>query len=79
VATGLLLRRNYGVVTPEGELTVDVYFDDYAAVPGADGLRMARTQSSIFPDAPSQNIIFRLTDVRANVPLDPRTFVAPKQ
>ena len=74
--SGLLVRRDMRQPGPAGETSVQIYFDDYQTPKGAGGFKLPFTRSYIYPDRVN-NIIFRLSDVTANMPLKDSTFSMP--
>ena len=74
--SGLLVRRDMRQPGPTGETSVQIYFDNYQNPKGVSGFRLPFTRSYIYPDR-MNNIIFRLSDVTANMPLKDSTFSMP--
>src|SRR5215831_6751731 len=74
--SGLLVRRDMRQPGPEGDTAVQIYFDNYQSPKGASGFKLPFTRSYIYPDRVN-NIIFRLSDVTANMPLKDSTFSMP--
>lgn len=72
VESGLLVRTDSTEETPEGKSVLEIHYDDYREI---DGIRMpfaARHQS------PELNILFRITEVRHNVPIEDAKFEKPR-
>lgn len=69
--TGLLLRADSVEQTPEGSEVVEIHFDDYREV---DGIRMPFTARH---RSPGLNIIFKVVEVRHNVPVEDAVFSKP--
>ncbi|HZI20136.1 MAG TPA: hypothetical protein VEY09_16245 [Pyrinomonadaceae bacterium] len=71
VESGLLARADAVEETPEGKSVVEIHYDDYREI---DGIRMpfaARHRS------PELNILFKITEVRHNVPIEDAKFEKP--
>jgi zinc protease len=71
VESGLLVRTDAEEETPEGKSVLEIHYDDYREI---DGIRMpfaARHRS------PELNILFKVTEVRHNVPIEDAKFEKP--
>jgi hypothetical protein len=71
--TGLLVRNELEYDTPRGPVSLDWHFEDFRDV---DGIKVPFTahQSSL-----TGNAIYRLTEVRNDVPIDDAIFARPAQ
>jgi hypothetical protein len=72
IKTGLLLRSDATLVTPEGSTGVKNYFEDYREV---DGVKMPFKTRSVLPQF---ELVTTLTEVKHNVPIDDAKFAKPK-
>jgi hypothetical protein len=69
--TGLLLRRDTSVDTPDGTITFESYYEDYREV---DGVKIAFSLRRVGPD----NVLtLKFTEVKHNVPFDDAQFAKP--
>ncbi|MCL4524585.1 MAG: DUF620 domain-containing protein [Acidobacteria bacterium] len=69
--TGLLLKRDYKLDTPDGLLTFETFYEDYRVV---DGIKMAFALRRVGPD----NVVsLKFTEIKQNVELDNARFAKP--
>jgi hypothetical protein len=71
--TGLLIRSDLEVDTPQGRTPVQVYMEDYRDI---DGVKVAFTRREVNPLI---GFTFRASEVRFNVPVDDSKFRKPAQ
>jgi hypothetical protein len=69
--SGLLLRRDQEVTTPEGQLPLEIYFEDYREV---DGVKLPFTIRRIGPEGGS---VMRVTEIKHNIVIDDAKFNKP--
>jgi hypothetical protein len=72
VESGLLVRTDSVEESPEGKTVLEIYYDDYREV---DGIRMPFTARHRSPEL---SILFRITEVRHNVPIEDAKFDKPR-
>jgi len=70
-ATGLLLKRDYKLDSPEGALSFETFYDDYREV---DGIQTPYTLRRVGPD---NVLILRFTEIKQNVALEDAKFAKP--
>ncbi|MEO6588126.1 MAG: hypothetical protein ABIP06_02250 [Pyrinomonadaceae bacterium] len=69
--TGLLLRADATLVTPEGKMATKVFYEDYRDI---DGIKMAFKTRSILPQF---EIISTFTEIKNGVEVDDKMFSKP--
>jgi zinc protease len=69
--TGLLLKRDFKLDTPEGVITFETFYDDYRDV---DGIKIPFTLRRVGPDSV---LILKFTEIKQNVELDDARFAKP--
>ena len=72
--TGLLLRKDVTVETPQGVMKAEVLFEDYRKV---DGVNIAHTIR--MPEPGSVAFVMTFTEVRHNIPIPDDRFKQPAQ
>lgn len=70
--SGLLLRSDSTVISPEGNTATKTFFEDYRDL---DGVKIPFRTRAILPQF---ELITTLTDVKNNVPIDDAKFAKPK-
>lgn len=71
--TGLMLRSDLTVSSPEGSQAMSFFYEDYRSVDGINVPFRIRSQT------PSFTIVLNFTDVKLNVAIDESKFARPKQ
>jgi hypothetical protein len=71
VNTGLLVRHDAEVESPQGKLLMESYLEDYKVV---DGVKIAHTMKSVNP---AMTIVIKITEVKNNVEIDDAKFNKP--
>lgn len=71
--TGLLLRSDSTVVSPQGKMNTKTFYEDYRDV---DGVKMAFKSRSVLPQF---EVISTYTEIKNDVPVDDKIFDKPKQ
>lgn len=71
--TGLLLREDLTVMSPEGKVPTKNHYEDYREV---DGIKMPFKVRSV---SPQFEVIMTLTEIKNDVKVDENMFVKPKQ
>jgi zinc protease len=71
VNTGLLVRRDGEVESPQGKMAMEAYMEDYKAV---DGVKIAHTLKQV---TPAMTIVLKFTEVKNNVEIDDAKFNKP--
>jgi zinc protease len=69
--TGLLLKRDYKLDSPQGMFSFETFYDDYRDV---DGIKMPYTLRRVGPD---NVLILKFTEIKQNVALDDARFAKP--
>ncbi|MEW6210650.1 MAG: hypothetical protein AB1631_19960 [Acidobacteriota bacterium] len=69
--TGLLLRRDVEIESPQGKLPSENYLEDYREV---DGVKIAHTVRQV---TPAYELTIKFTEVKHNVPIDDAKFNKP--
>jgi hypothetical protein len=69
--TGLLLKRDYQLDSPEGAISFETFYDDYREV---DGIKMPYTLRRVGPD---NVLILKFTEIKHNVEMDDAKFAKP--
>jgi outer membrane lipoprotein-sorting protein len=69
--SGLLIRMRFTAEAPTGPADVDVFLDDYREVDGV------KTPFNVRQVTPQFTMIFKLTEIKFNVPLDDAIFKKP--
>lgn len=70
--SGLLVRTDAVQESPEGKTVLEIYYDDYRDI---DGIRMPYTARH---RSPGLSVVFKLSDVKHNVPIEDANFEKPK-
>jgi hypothetical protein len=71
--TGMLLRSDGTIVSPEGKMPSQTYYEDFREV---DGVKMPFKTRTILPQF---ELISIMTEVKHNVPVEDAKFAKPKQ
>lgn len=71
--TGLLVKTEGTLVSPEGKTPAQTFYEDYRAV---DGVKIAHKTRTILPQA---EIITTITEIKHNEPIEEAKFARPKQ
>ena len=71
VNTGLLVRHDAEVESPQGKLLMESYLEDYKVV---DGVKIAHTMKSVNP---AMTIVIKISEVKNNVEIDDAKFGKP--
>lgn len=71
--TGLLLRSDSTLISPEGRMATKIFFDDYREV---DGVKMPFKIRNVLPQF---EIIITMTEVKNNVTVADALFTRPKE
>jgi hypothetical protein len=69
--TGLLLKRDYKLDSPQGVISFETFYDDYRTV---DGIKLPFELRSVGPDIA---VHYKFTEIRQNVELDDARFAKP--
>lgn len=72
VVSGLMIRMDSEIISPEGTQKTQAYYGDYKPF---DGVMIATTMRTVLPQG---EIIIALTDIKNNVQIDRTKFAKPK-
>jgi hypothetical protein len=72
VNSGLLVRHDIEMVSPQGEILVETLIEDYKVV---DGVKIPFT---IKQNTPAFNMVLKYSEIKHNVPVDDAKFGKPK-
>ena len=70
--TGLMLRSDSIIVSPEGQQATNTFYEDYREIEGIKSAHKIRAKTPAF------EIITILNNVKYNVPIEDSKFVQPK-
>ena len=71
--TGLLVRRDFTLSSPQGEIPTETYLEDYKEV---DGIKVPHT---IRQTNPMISFTIKVTEIKHDVPIDDAKFVKPSK
>jgi hypothetical protein len=77
--TGLLLRRVMIQASAQGRKLLEIYYGDYRVLSGTKKLKVAFSQTLVFPGKSEQNLKISLTEARANEEVPDSIFSPPRR